>query len=435
MSTFKDIIGYSVEKKELEQIADVLKNKAVYEKLGVSLPRGLVLYGEPGVGKTTMANALIEASGRRVYICRKNQPNGDFVREINEIFNKAVKGAPSIVFLDDLDKFANEDEEHRDAEEYVTVQSCIDEIKGEDVFVLATANSIRNMPDSLIRAGRFDRVIEIDPPRGTDAEKIIEHYCANKKLGEEINIKTIARILNGRSCAELETIINEAGLYAGYNRENEISMEHVIKACVRTIYNRPDFTFGNRKNIIDMDNKNSVYTQVVYHEAGHTVISEILCPQSVTFVMAMAHRENGFTQYYNDNSLNSLRWRQSRIISSLGGIAAEDQKLGIICSGNEDDLDKAFAAVGDLVVDNCVCGFQFHSVGYRSYSNELKARREHVVSAEIERYYHIAKEIIAENTEFLDKIARKLAEKGLLTMDEIQKIKSSCKITYFDNWR
>ena len=143
MSKFDMIIGYNAVKKELKQIADTLKNREYYEKLGVSAPRGLLLHGEPGVGKSLMAAAIIEASGRKAFICRKDQPNGDFVKHIKETFDKAMAEAPSIVLLDDMDKFANGDEDHPDAEEYVTVQSCIDEAKHKEVFVLATVNNMR----------------------------------------------------------------------------------------------------------------------------------------------------------------------------------------------------------------------------------------------------------------------------------------------------
>ena len=187
MSKFDMIIGYSAEKKELRQIADTLKNRESYEKLGVSAPRGLLLYGEPGVGKSLMASAVIEASGRQVFVCRKDQPNGDFVKHIKETFDKAIENAPAIVLLDDMDKFANGDERHPDAEEYVTVQSCIDNAKGKEVFVLATVNNMRCLPKSLHRAGRFDRVIEIETPRGNDALAIISHYLKNKKVVADVD--------------------------------------------------------------------------------------------------------------------------------------------------------------------------------------------------------------------------------------------------------
>ena len=170
MKAMDSIIGYTAIKHELKQISDTLKNSEFYDKLGVTAPRGLLLYGNPGVGKTLMATAIIEESGRVAFTCRKDKPNGDFIKHIKSTFDKAAESVPSIVYLDDMDKFTNGDARHPDAEEYVTVQSCIDSVKDKNVFVLATVNNIQNLPPSLRRAGRFDRIINIEAPRGKDAE-------------------------------------------------------------------------------------------------------------------------------------------------------------------------------------------------------------------------------------------------------------------------
>ena len=132
MKAFDRIIGYREIKSQLIVIADTLKNREAYRALGVDMPRGLLLYGEPGVGKSLMAKCLIEASGLSVFTCRKTEPNGEFVKTIKNTFDRASQAAPSIVFLDDMDKFANGDQRRRDCEEYVTVQACIDETKGRD---------------------------------------------------------------------------------------------------------------------------------------------------------------------------------------------------------------------------------------------------------------------------------------------------------------
>ncbi len=431
MNAFERIIGYSAVKKELGQISDTLKNRDSYDKLGVSAPRGLLLYGEPGVGKSLMASAVIEESGRKVFTCRKDQPNGDFVKEIKATFDKAAESAPSIVYLDDMDKFANGDERHPDAEEYVTVQSCIDEVKSKEVFVLATANNIRCLPRSLRRAGRFDRRIEIHAPRGTDAEKIIDHYLKSKKFVDDIDAKTIARIMDGRSCAELETVINEAGLYAGYERAETITMDHFMEACMRTIFNVPtsDDDDYDKDYYESLTDSSSVFSQIVYHEAGHAVISEVLCPESVTLVSAhnRGGSSGGFTDYYNDNSHAPLYWTKSRIVGALGGIAAIEQKFGIFDSGCDRDLDHAFDSTKNLVVNNCVCGFHLHKNEYED-SQKLWSAQEQAVSAEIEKYYRKAKEIISLNKDFFEKIACALAKKKLLSAVDIKQIKSECTI-------
>ena len=431
MKAIDKIIGYSNIKNELKQIGDTLKNREAYEKLGVSAPRGLLLFGNPGVGKSLMATAVIEESGRAAFTCRKDKPNGDFVKHIKEIFDKAAECAPSIVYLDDMDKFTNGDERHPDAEEYVTVQSCIDEVKGKDVFVLATVNNINNLPRSLRRAGRFDRTIEVQAPHGKDAERIISHYISGKKFVEGVDTKTIARIMDGRSCAELETVINEAGLYAGYERSEYITMEHFTEACLRTIFNVNSLSDEDRDGTnFQGRSADGTLSQIVCHEAGHTVVGEVLCPESVTLVSAYsrAGTPGGFTAYYNDRSTAPLHWHKSRIIASLAGMAAVEQILGKFDMGNTMDLDQAFDATKDLVVSNCVCGLHLHKNMYED-SQRLFAEQEQAVSSEIEKYYRKAKEIIASNKDFFDKVASALADKGILVMADIKAIKDTCDIT------
>ena len=432
MSKFDEIIGYSGVKRELRQIADTLKNHEVYNRLGVSAPRGLLLYGKPGVGKSLMAGAVIENCGRKAFVCRKNQPNGDFVREIKATFQKAMENVPSIVFLDDMDKFANGDADHPDAEEYVTVQSCIDEAKGKDVFVLATVNNLRCLPYSLRRAGRFDRMIEVDVPRGNDAVAIIQHYLENKKTVENMDVKTIARIMDGRSCAELETVINEAGLYAGYSRSEYITMDHFMEAVLRTVFRVPAPSVSDNEDFYSsLDNPNAIVSQLVYHEAGHAVVSEILCPESVTLVSAHNRGDGsrGFTAYYDDNSWTPLHWAKSRIVSGLAGIAAVEQKFGMFDYGGSNDLDKAFCGVRDLVVNTCSNGLHLHSFDWFSEDSErLKSEQQQVIAAEVEKFYKKAKEVLALNNEFFEKLAVALAKKKVLSAAEIQQIKSQCPI-------
>ena len=414
MKAIDRIIGYAGIKGELRQISDTLKNNEVYKKLGVSAPRGLLLFGTPGVGKSLMASAVIEESGRKTFTCRKDKPNGDFVKHIKDTFDKAAENAPSIVYLDDMDKFTNGDERHPDAEEYVTVQSCIDEVKGKDVFVIATVNNIRNLPNSLYRAGRFDRTIEVEAPHGKDAEKIIEHYLKSKKFVDSVDHKTIARIMDGRSCAELETVINEAGLYAGYERAEYITMDHFMEACMRTIF---DVTPGSNEGKDDTEtcdpavaaSKNTI-SQIVCHEAGHAVVSEVLCPESVTLVCAYSGSgsRGGFAHYHNDHSTTPLEWKRARVIGSLAGMAAVEQVFGIFDAGNSRDLDQAFDEVKDMVVNNCVCGNHLHKNMYED-SQTLWSAQEQAVSAEVEKYYRKAKEILTCNKDFFDELAAALA--------------------------
>ncbi len=428
MNAFEKIIGYETEKKELARIADVLKNPEYYSKLGAKMPNGLLINGVPGVGKTLMATALIEASERPAFVCRKDKPNGDFVNYIKQTFDKACENAPSIVFLDDMDKFANEEDGKTDAEEYVTVQSCIDEVKDKDVFVLATTNSRRKLPDSLVRVGRFDRTIDVRVPQYKDAVKIIKHYLEDKYIMKDIDPEYIAKLMHNRSCATIETLINEAAVLAGFERCDRITLDHFIRASAETVCRTHPFEIFDGD--VDLENGDDVHSEITYHEAGHTVVSELLTPESVTLV-AIAHT-GGKTATYNKNPYDTKN-DQKDIFVSLAGMAALDLKYGKKGSGNLLDLMSAKDSIYFVHSVHAQNGFSFINSGAQSgMSESLKARLDMLTTVELENYYSRTKLILAQNREFLDKVACELAEKKLLTMYDIQRIKKECTIKEAD---
>lgn len=423
MKAFEKIIGYKTEKKELMRIADVLKNTEYYKKLGASTPSGLLINGRPGLGKTLMANALIEASGRPAFLCRKDRPDGDFVNYIKETFDKAVENAPSIVFLDDMDKFANEGESKPNAEEYVTVQSCIDSVKGKEVFVLATANKKRNLPDSLIRAGRFDRIIDVFSPQYEEAVEIIKHYLKNKDIMSDVNPEYIARLMHRSSCATIEALINEAAVLAGYEKCGKIKLEHFIEASMKAVFRNYGFEVFTEK--INLDDSKNKQAEIVYHEAGHAVVSELLSPESVTLVAISEH--TGQTACFDKYSEENKFYSHLDTVIAFAGLAAVDQRYGQRGFGGVSDLSDVRSNLHRALDLDAGFGFGFIDQA----SNDSQARQtkiETAVDLLCERYFYKAKEILAQNREFLDKVATELAEKKVLTTYDIQRIKSTCNI-------
>ena len=425
MANFDKVIGYRSIISELEKICDVLVNKDVYSNLGVNAPKGVLLHGEPGVGKTLMAKQFIEASGRKAFVCRKDEPNGEFVKVIKKTFEDAKADAPSIIFLDDMDKFANGDEHHPDAEEYVTVQACIDEICDNEVFVIATANNIKALPQSLLRVGRFDRVIFVPNPTGKDARDIIEYYIKQKKFVGDIDIVAISRIMSGHSCAELETIINDAGLYAGYDRSDLITMEHFTKAALHLIFGVPTYALERAKGY-DLNTCSRIVKQTIYHEAGHITVAEMLDPGCVTLSSAYSkrHRSGGFTSYSNSDEYKCIANEKTSATISLAGMAATEQKLGIYDEGSSSDLNHAFSVISSAVKENCTISFSLFHSGW-NISEALKSKQEEAISTEVERCYRKAKEILSVNSDFFEAVAKELACKGVVTTEDIKAIKEA----------
>ena len=438
---FDKIIGYTTVKKELAQIADCLLRSDSYAEMGVYPPRGLLLFGEPGVGKSLMADCLIEASGRPVVVCRKTAPDGEFVKAIKESFDEAAAAAPSVILLDDMDKFANGDSRHPDAEEYVTVQSCIDECRGKNVFVLATANNVRNLPKSLLRAGRFDRRIEVIAPEGADAEAIIAHYLKNKPCAAALDPAAIARIMNGKSCAELETVINEAGLLACYDRAPAITMRHFLLAALRVVYHIagsvPEegdlFALPEVKSHL-RDGRHAT-VQVAYHEAGHAAVAELLEPGSVSLVTLYGDEEDGHISgfvIHNRRKSDPCRCAYNDVRIGLGGKAALDTKFGIADLGTGDDLDHAYSRLREILSCRCPDDLTLHADDTLPDSEDMKFRQEVVLADGINREYRAVKRLLAMNREFLDKLAAALAEKHILTSDDVRAIRESCDIVTGD---
>ena len=421
MKEFDRVIGYEDVKVELERIIDMMINTNKYKKLGVRTIRGLLLEGDPGLGKTLMANCFIKASKRKAFTIRKDIPNGDFVKHIKATFDEAKKAQPSIVFLDDVDKFANEDSLHRNAEEFVTIQSCIDDCKEDEVFVLATANETDCLPSSLLRVGRFDKTIEVVAPTGKDAEEIIRYYLSNKKIGKDVDVASIARLLNGRSCADLETVINEAGVYAGYENKKLIDMNDFIRAYMRVAYNSPE----------NLDNEQiKCIRSIAVHEAGHAVVGETLEPGSINLISVKKYHGNigGITSFKNnDDYFLNKDCMENRVISLLAGKAATEVVLGKNDVGSNNDIHRAFDVVTRFVDDYCCYGFQyFEGVCTRNEGNDLLQSKQKLVSSEMEKYYQKAKTIIIENKELLDKLVEALIDKKVLVYNDIQTLKASC---------
>ena len=414
MSEFNKIIGYDCVKEELRQICDMIHNKEVYEKLGAKMSKGLLIYGDPGLGKTLMARAFIKESGRNAYTIRRNKPDGDFVNEIKNIFNEAKVNAPSVILLDDMDKFVVKDDSK---EEYVAIQACIDEVQFSDVYVIATANSLRSVPKSLVRAGRFDRKIMIDTPKGDDAVKIIRYYMGTKAFVAEVNVEDIAKLLGGKSCAELETILNEAAIYAGAERKDRIETNHIVRVILRDNY-------GMDNSFLAVDA--AKLEKTAYHEAGHLVMSEILEPDGIgvaSLKVSKGGSVGGFVNSCKDGEIF-----EHQILIGLAGKAAVELQYGIIDEGASKDLGKVVEIITKGVMGIGMAGLGVVEVfdGYDDPSATLRAKQEAVVHAELERYFYKAKEIISRNKGFVDTAVAELLKKKTLLNSDIKKLREQC---------
>ena len=415
MNYFENIIGYEHIKLELSKIIDCINNRDKYEKLGVKIPKNLLLHGQPGLGKTLFANAFIKALNRNKYIIRKNMPDGQFVNEINRIITEAMNNQPSVILLDDIDKFSNGDDKHRNTDEFVVVQSFIDDCKDLDVYFIATANDLEDMPSSLLRAGRFSNRIEFEAPRLEDAVLIIKHYLSEKCVDNDVDYEEIARILEGRSCALLESILNEAGIYAGFNNQDKISMSDIIKASLRIIYNAPE----------DLGDKTEFELKcAAYHEAGHTLISELLELGSVNLVTVANYFGNkgGLTAHTPDKDYwSDISKMENRVKMLLAGKAATEIIFNKVDVGCSSDLSRAKSILDRFYDDYGMDSFNFSM--YRGSSEGLY-NKERWITSKLVEFYDETKKLLFDNKDLLIKIANELINKKTITRTDIKALLS-----------
>lgn len=416
---FKNIIGYDDVKKTLTRLVDILNNKEKYKKLGCTIPHGLLIFGAPGTGKTTFSSAILKAvNNRKTYIIRKSKSDGDFMDYIEKVFSKAVKEQPSVVLLDDLDKFS-EEKGKKNQEEFVIVQSQLDRIKDEDVFVIATVNDKYVLPDSLLRPGRFDIKIEIENPSEEDSFKIIDYYLKKKKIKDDVNISNISQILVGSSCAVLEKVCNQAGIYAGFLNKEAIGMDELIRAALEEMY---------ETNIEDLNKEDKYSLTTAYHEAAHTLIASLLEPKSISFVTISKNDSGtrGITIYHNNEYyFEDIDFRINRIKSLLAGKAAIEIVFNKCCVGSSSDIDRAYKIARLLVDDYCLNGFE-SKVQYNESEKALQNRDE-ATNKILSEYYSEVKTMIKCNRPLLDALAQELNKRKILFESEIEEIVSRYK--------
>lgn len=417
MNAFDKVIGYDTIKNELLQVCDMIKNREIYKRLGAKFPQGVLLSGDPGLGKTLLAECFIQESGLEAYTVRRNKGTDDFVEEIIAAFRQAKEKAPAIVFLDDMDKFANEDDRHRDAREYVAVQAGIDEVKGCDVLVLATVNEPQKLPISLIRSGRFDRKIRVCYPTEEDALNIIDHYLSDKQVSDKVDRTDLSKMIAYCSCAELETILNEAAIYAAHKRKDKIETEDLIRAVLRMQYASPDnFTEKTPQKLI----------KTALHEAGHLVVSEVLCEGSVGLASIRSSGRDATGGFIH--RCKELTKRSEHIMISLAGKAAvELYYADEVTGGCARDINRAVTVIRSGICENASSGFGMVNVataGEFEVSENMNARNEAVVQAELERYMRMTQNVLLNNRGLLEKAAAALLEKETLLYSDIRKLRN-----------
>ena len=431
---FKDVAGLDEEKEELIEIVDFLKKPEKFTKMGAKIPKGVLLYGKPGTGKTLIAKA-IAGEANVPFI---SMSGSEFIEmfaglgasRVRKLFEKARKLSPCIVFIDEIDAIGARRTSNSGAEteNNQTLNQLLVEMDGfsseETIIVLAATNRPEMLDKALLRPGRFDRQITIPVPDLKGRLEILKIHSEDKKLSENVNLESIAEDTAGFTGAELANILNEAAIIATINKHEEIENSDIEEAV--------------KKVTVGLEKKTRVYSEkdkklTAYHEAGHAVVSKYLPTQTDVKEVSIIPRgvAGGYTMYKSDEDKYyiSRTEMQEKLIALLGGRAAEKLVLDDISTGASNDIEVATQIAREMVTkygmsDNLgPIDFQGRDQNdYLIFGENIGDKIGQEVKMLIDIAYNDAQKLLIEHRDKLDIIAETLLKQEKINEEEFKKI-------------
>ncbi|BAG08412.1 ATP-dependent zinc metalloprotease FtsH [Finegoldia magna] len=440
---FADVAGLKEEKEELMEIVDFLKNPSKYIDIGARIPKGVLLVGPPGTGKTYLSRAVAGEAKVPFF----SISGSDFVEmfvgvgasRVRDLFEQAKKNAPCIIFIDEIDavgrkRGAGLGGGHDEREQ--TLNQLLVEMDGfgknEGVIVMSATNRPDILDKALLRPGRFDRTIYVGLPDVRERLEILKVHTKNKKLKSDVDLEDIAKTTTGFSPADLENLCNEAALLAARNNEAEISNDVFKEASIKVVA-------GPEKKSQVVIEKERVLT--AYHESGHAIVSGFLEHNDKVHMITIIPRgrAGGFTAYLpqEDAKFMTKRQMQHKLISLLGGRAAEEVVLDDISTGASNDIERATKIAHAMVTKYGMSKrlgpmmyggddaevFLGEELGKnKQYSDKIAYEIDSEMRELIDEAYNKALNILNENIDLLHALANKLLEKETIGQEEFEAI-------------
>ncbi len=437
---FSDVAGEDEAKESLSEIVDYLHNPKKYSDVGASMPKGVLLVGPPGTGKTMLAKAVAGEANVPFFSMSGSEFVEMFVgmgaSKVRDLFSQAKEKAPCIVFIDEIDaigkkrdgQFSSNDEREQTLNQLLTEMDGFQENIG--VIILAATNRPETLDPALTRPGRFDRRVPVELPDLAGREAILKVHAKKIKTADDVNFHTIARMASGASGAELANIINEAALRAVRNNRtvvNESDLEESIETVIAGY---------QKKNVVLSDSEKKV---VAYHEIGHALVAAMQSHSAPVQKITIIPRTSGALGYtmqvdQGDKYLLTKQELENKIATFTGGRAAEELVFGEITTGASNDIEQA-TKLARAMITRYGMSEDFDMVALETVSNQyLGGDASLACSADtqneidrkvvelVKRQHEKASKILADNRAKLDELAKYLYEKETITGEEFMSI-------------
>ncbi len=440
--TFKDVAGVKEAKQELMEIVDFLKNPKKFLDIGAQIPKGVLLMGAPGTGKTLLARAVAGEAGVSFFSISGSEFVEMFVgvgaSRVRDLFQLAKKAAPAIIFVDEIDAVGrvrgvgagggNDEREQ-------TLNQILVEMDGfepnEKVIVMAATNRPDVLDPALLRPGRFDRRVTLDLPDRNEREEILFIHSRQKPFGEDINLKVVAERTPGFSGADLYSLMNEGAILAARENRTKISQYDLIRSIEKVM-------LGPERKSHILSQKEKEIT--AYHEAGHALVSSVLEYADPVHKISIISRGRAAGYTLNlpieDRKLQSRKEFLADIAMALGGYVAEKMIFSDLTTGPSNDLQVSTALARDMVTKYGMSdklgpialegqggrALFGKGVGDKEYSEEVGAHIDGEVSRIMKEALATAEEILTKHRSLLDAIAKRLIEVETIERDEFEQI-------------
>jgi cell division protease FtsH len=433
--TFADVAGAKEAKEELVEIVDFLRNPKKFLDIGARIPKGILLMGAPGTGKTLLARAVAGEAGVPFFSISGSEFVEMFVgvgaSRVRDLFQMAKKAAPAIIFVDEIDAVGrvrgtgvgggNDEREQ-------TLNQILVEMDGfeptEKVIVMAASNRPDVLDPALLRPGRFDRRVVIDLPDRKDREEILAIHARKKPFGPDVNLSVVAERTPGFSGAELYSLMNEAAILAARESRKEITQYDLIRSIEKVM-------LGPERKSHLLSKKEKELT--AYHEAGHALVSSVLPNADPVHKISIISRGRaaGYTLKlpFEDKKMQSRKRFLDDIAATLGGYVAEEMVFDDLTTGPSNDLAVITALARNMVsrygMSDKVGPVAFaegEGFGGERYSQEVAAKIDSEVTRILEEAKERARKVLTEHRKALDSIAKVLTEKETLERDDFEKL-------------